>query len=216
MLSSQGKTTARQPQSEDEAVQIDMFQDAMPIRSLAVQALIEPAREEIIFEHSVRVSDLMPFLVNNPFVTPRHEWIIAMGLNAGFWGDFLTAAHLLMPQLESSVRRILHGLGIITSGFDNDGIQDEYNLNKLLRLPEYIEPLEKILGKDFVFDLRGLLIERFGSNLRNEMAHRLLDYGSFYSVPGCYVWWLILRFYLWPHFSIISTDNEESDPEDEN
>jgi len=44
-----------------------------------------------------------------------------------------------------------------------------------------------------VFDLRGLLIERYGSNLRNDMAHGLLDYEAFYSGPAIYFWWLTLR-----------------------
>jgi hypothetical protein len=38
--------------------------------------------------------------------------------------------------------------------------------------------------------LRGILIERFGYNLRNDMAHGLMDEGGFYDVSSIYLWWL--------------------------
>lgn len=96
------------------------------------------------------------------------------------------------------MRYILYHLGVITSGIDDDGIQDEFNLNKMLSASDYAEPLAKFLGEDFVFDLRGLLVERFGSNLRNDMAHGLIDHDHFYSESGCYLWWISLRLYSLP------------------
>jgi hypothetical protein len=116
-------------------------------------------------------------------------------LDAGLKGDFLTAVHFLIPQIEASVRYILAHVGVITSGLDDDGIQDEYNLNRMLTASEYRIPLAKILGEDFVFDLRGLLVERFGANLRNDMAHGLIDHDAFFSESGCYLWASTLKLY---------------------
>jgi len=48
-------------------------------------------------------------------------------------------------------------------------------------------------GPDMVFDLRGILIERFGHNLRNDLAHGLLDEGSLYGVASIYLWWITIR-----------------------
>ncbi len=50
-----------------------------------------------------------------------------------------------------------------------------------------------MLGEDIVFDLRGLLVERFGSNLRNEGAHGLMDYEEFLAPQAIYLWWLALK-----------------------
>ena len=63
---------------------------------------------------------------------------------------------------------------------------------------QFADNLKMIFGEDFVFDIRGLLVERFGSNLRNNMAHGLIDHDDFYSSSGCYLWWLALRFYVLP------------------
>ncbi len=194
-LNAMGKVIAQQPESEEEAIQADMFNHASYHRAIVVQAIVEPARQQIHLEHYARIGDFLPYLFNHPFVIPGREPIIARGLQAGLNGDFLTAVHFLIPQLEASVRYILSQIGIITSGLNDDWIQDEYNLNGMLSASEYSEPLIEILGTDFVFDLRGLLVERFGANLRNDMAHGLIDHNAFYSESACYLWWLTLKFY---------------------
>jgi uncharacterized protein DUF4209 len=48
-------------------------------------------------------------------------------------------------------------------------------------------------GEAHVFELRGLLTEEFGSNLRNRLAHGLLDEGDCYSESVLHLWWLLLR-----------------------
>lgn len=101
--------------------------------------------------------------------------------------------------MEESVRYILIQYGIVPSSFDDEGIQDEYNLNKLLTHPKFTEKLNEIFGEDVIFTLRACLVERFGSNLRNDMAHGLIDHNAFYSPSAVYLWWLALRFYLLPH-----------------
>lgn len=206
ILNARGRAVARQPEGEDEALRADMFQNASYHRSLHVQALVEPARYQIVSEHAVRVRDFIPFLADNPFVYPGREWIIARGLHAGINGDFLIAVHLLIPQLEASIRHILWQLQVITSGLDDEGIQLEYNLNKLLAASEYTKPLAELLGEDVVFDLRGLLVERFGANLRNDMAHGLIDQEGFYTEPASYLWWVSLNLYFSPAIARLRED----------
>jgi hypothetical protein len=53
--------------------------------------------------------------------------------------------------------------------------------------------MEVFFGKSIAFNLRGILVEKFGSNLRNEMAHGLAHAGSFYSPESVYLWWLALH-----------------------
>jgi hypothetical protein len=43
------------------------------------------------------------------------------------------------------------------------------------------EAFSQIFGKDLAFELRGLLAERAGANLRNNVSHGLVSAGSFYS-----------------------------------
>ena len=79
--------------------------------------------------------------------------------------------------------------GIITSGLDDSGIQNEHNLISTLFRPE----ITSIFDENTIFDLKCLLVEHAGSNLRNRMAHGLISDGEFMSPLMSYIWWLTLR-----------------------
>lgn len=156
---------------------------------MAVEWRIEPARKAIAQEHAIRTVDLAFLVSNNAFIRQGHEGIYLRGIQAGFFGDWLVAMHLLIPQLEASVRYVLQQHGMITSTLESDGTQKERDINLLL----WDENAEKIFGMDLLFDLRGILIERFGCNMRNESAHGLMYEGQFYRPEAIYLWWLVIR-----------------------
>lgn len=196
LLNEEGKVVARRPsmlssdpEDIEAATRAEMFKQAMLEQQFHVFGLVEPARQQINLEHNYSAEDLLPLVTNNPFVPMGREMLYARGLYAGLIGDFPVAAHLLIPQIEHSLRYVLQHQGVLTSSLDPQGIQDERNLNTTLYLPETVE----LFGEDLVFDLQGLLVERFGSNLRNRMAHGLLDHAVFYAPQVAYLWWLTLR-----------------------
>jgi len=196
-----GKVIARQasmfssdPKEVEEAMRQNMLKHAEFHRLFTTQAFIEPARHQIFLEHNAQLSDFMPIVHNNLFVPEGRENIYAQGLLKGLEGDFLTAAHLLIPQIENSIRHILRAKGAITSGVDSNGIQDERSLNDTLFTPE----IQEVFGPDIIFDLQGILVERFGVNLRNKMAHGLMGYSAFFSVDVSYLWAFTLRLCCWP------------------
>ncbi|MHC5737238.1 DUF4209 domain-containing protein, partial [Nostoc sp.] len=171
------------------------------------QAYIEQARYQINLEHSVQINDLLPIVSNSPFVPSEREYLFAKGLYAGLTGDFFTSTHILIPQIENSMRYLLWRQNIITSKFDDNGIQNEYDLNKILYLPE----IASIFDENTLFDLRGLLIEHSGSNLRNRMAHGLINDNEFNSPIMSYLWWMTLRLCCLP-ILIHHQQIEESNP----
>lgn len=177
------------PKESEAAMRANMFKQANLHHTIHTQGIIEPVRCQINLEHNVRLSDFIPIVSNNPLIPEGREHIYAQGLHAGMQGDFLVAAHLLIPQFENSIRHVLAQHGAITSRIDSKGIQDERSLNTTLYLPE----MHDVFGEDITFDLQGLLTERFGANLRNQMAHGLMSHDAFYSVSVVYLWWLILR-----------------------
>jgi len=195
LVNERGRTQQRVPSStsaEDgarTALESEMFSYAIQLRFGRVITSIEPAREQVTLDRNVRVRDFAPIVVNNPFVPPGREGIFARGLHAGLMGDFLVAAHLLIPQIEHSVRSALESQGVIVSGLEDDGTQPERGLNTTLAHPEAID----IFREDIVFDLRGLLVEKAGSNLRHSVAHGLVDERAFHTEEAAYVWWIALH-----------------------
>ncbi len=155
--------------------------------------MIEPARRQIVSEHSFGIRDWWPIVVNSPFVPAGREGLWALGLHAGLCGNLPESLHLLVPQLEHAVRIILRQRGVPTTSLD-DGIEEEKDLTWLLDH----ETTRDVLGDTHVFHLKCLLVERFGSNLRNRAAHGLLDDGEVRSYQVLYLWWFALRLCLIP------------------
>jgi len=192
MVNEVGKVTARQPSNFDEAetaIRFEMYRNAILVQGLHAQMYIEPAINQINLEHDVRIKDFISIISYSPFVPPNREYLFAKGLYAGLTGDFITSTHILVPQIENSIRYLLSQRGVLTSGIDNYGIQKEHQLSTTL----YSQEIESIFDEDTVFDLKGLLIENSGSNLRNRIDHGLINDNGFLSPLMSYLWWLTLR-----------------------
>lgn len=155
----------------------------------ALAVILNAARLQLLAEHNFQLHDFLELAASHPFIPPGRDLIYSRGFLAGFQGNFLESLHLLIPQVENSLRYVLNNRGIITSRLSAEGIQEEIDLNALLDMPE----LKVVFGENIVFDLQGILISRFGNNFRNLMAHGLLDQQSFFSYPAIYIWWMILR-----------------------
>jgi hypothetical protein len=191
-----GRVVGTKPSSTDDpegSLESMIHDEANRGHQITVSAVINPARLQILQDHpTVRVKNFTPLTRHNAFIPRGREQQFARGLNAGLQGDFLIAGHLLIPQVENSLRVILQRQGIITTGLDSTSKrQNEQSLN--VTLHEYEDELESIFGQETVFGLQNLLVEPLGSNLRNEAMHGLMDDGAFYSQPVVYLWWLILR-----------------------
>ena len=83
----------------------------------------------------------------------------------------------------------LKQVGAKTTNLDKDGIENENGLSTLMDLPE----AEIVFGKDLAFELRALFCDAFGPNLRNELAHGLLEEDDCHSPFAIYAWWFGLR-----------------------
>jgi hypothetical protein len=185
----QGSILSSDPEEAEAATHFEMCQNAIYYQKIHAQSYVEPARYQINLEHSVRLNDILSIILHSPFVPPERKYLFAKGLYAGLIGDFLTSIHILIPQIENSVRYIMWRRGVITSGLDDSGIQNEHNLNSTLYRPE----IASIFDQNTLFDLKCLLVEHAGSNLRNRMAHGLISDDEFMSPLMSYLWWITLR-----------------------
>ena len=177
------------PDEIKEALRAEMFFQAGFSDNVEVRWVFEPVIRQIILEHPCRLGDFMAIVSNHPLVPEGREMLYAKGLQAGVRGDLDIAAHFLIPQIEHSLRYVLAQRGVITSSIDQEGIQQEYDLNRMLYMPI----VKEIFGEDLVFHLQRLLVDPLGANLRNKMAHGMMSSGEFFSISVAYLYWLILR-----------------------
>jgi hypothetical protein len=195
------------PSEAAEATRFEMYINATYYQTIYAQAFIEPARDQINLEHSVGVNDLLPIVSRSSFVPPERQYLFSKGLYAGLTGDFLVSTHILVPQIENSIRYLLWKRGVLTLELDDRGIQSELNLDAILYHPDIIS----VFDEDTLFDLRSLLVEPTGGNLRNRMVHGLINDNGFLSPLMSYLWWLTLRLCCLP-ILIDQQKIEQSDP----
>jgi len=196
-LSRDGRVIAKQPAagfdnapaSDDPALWAQMVHDYQILINIVVHGDIWPAHEVLLQEHRLREDDFIGLASQSPIVPRGRERLFGKALNAGFDRDFTVAMHLLAPQIEHMVRFHLKNAGVKTTNLDIDGIENENGLSTLIGLPE----TETVFGKDLSFEIKALFCDALGPNLRNELAHGLLDDDSFQSIHAIYAWWMGLR-----------------------
>lgn len=168
---------------------VEMVQDFQITMSLVVGGQVLPAMREIALEHQLDQGVFIALARESPMVPVGREILYGRGLYAGYCGDYDVAVHLLVPQVEHLVRYHLKAAGAVTTTLSKEGIDNENGLSWLIKLPE----MRKVFGSDLTFELSAVFTDGMGPNLRNELAHGLLDDGEAYSVAGIYAWWVCFR-----------------------
>lgn len=151
--------------------------------------ILKPALERIQTKHEITLELLEEICDLSPIVPPKRKKSLSNALLQGFKYNFGAAVHLLCPQLEHLIRIKLKKEGISTTTFDSEGQGEENGLSSLMRLEE----TQHILGENLTFEIKSIFSERIGFNLRNRVAHGLIDDDDSNSNVCFYAWWMILR-----------------------
>jgi lysyl-tRNA synthetase class 1 len=99
--------------------------------------------------------------------------LLLHGVRAWFEGDSVKAVHVLIPQIEHAVRSIAGQLRKpVTKGHPKvRGASVAVNMGDIL----YSDEITEQLGRDLSFYFLSLYADPRGLNLRNEVAHGLID-----------------------------------------
>lgn len=200
--------------SEDDEIRIrsEMIRDYSVVHvDFVVQNLILPAQEILLLEHRLRETDFIALARQSPLVPIGRELLFGKALFAGYDQDFITALHLLVPQIEHAVRSRLKRAGVKTTTLDSNGIETENGLSSLMELPE----IKQIFGEDLSFEIKALFCDAYGPNLRNNLAHGLLDDEACQSVYAIYAWWFGLKLVFNTFWNATRQTDEKSSQEEE-
>ncbi|ADU98490.1 DUF4209 domain-containing protein [Alicycliphilus denitrificans] len=198
ILSRDGRVIAKRPAmgmdvqlspSDEESIFAGMVEEHMLLLQFVVQGQIVPAWQQLTLEHRVPEGEFLELARNASIVPKGRAALFAKGLYAGYDGDFVTALHVLVPQLEHLVRHHLKAAGAITAHLDPEGLEKEVGLSSLMEMPE----AGKVFGAPLCFEIKAVFCSAYGPNLRNELAHGLLDDEACLSIPGVYAWWFMFR-----------------------
>lgn len=178
----------------EKAVTGFMERNASYRRHLAVHANIAPAMRQIIEDHDVDQGHFVAVLEDSALIPEERRELFYQAFEAGFRWDFSTALRILIPQVENALRFVLEQQGISPVNVDGDGVEEVWGIERVLYHPKTLETF----GAAFVFELRSLLVNRLGPNLRNLFAHGALSPDGFRGETAFYLWWIILRLAAFP------------------
>lgn len=168
------------------------------IRHQIVMGYLEPARRTISSRFTVEDRHFEPITARSPFVPRGHGPLFSLGFARMFQGDFVSAAHILFPQLENSLRHLLVLSNAEPSKIGADLLQGDRTLSALLGANRL--DLERMWGKDIVFEIDILFNFRPGPALRNDLAHGKLTWGALHSPDVAFGCWFIFNLTCRPLF----------------
>lgn len=156
---------------------------------LVVKSQLLPALEVINDEHTISKEYLEELCKASSIIPNNRQKLVSHGLYAGFQGDWYTAIHMLCPQFEHMIRILLKNQGEKTTHIDQHGIENEHGLSKLMANDKVTE----LLGENLCFAIKVIFTESRGYNLRNNIAHGLLDDDHAITAGSIYAWHLMLH-----------------------
>lgn len=181
-------------QADEHAVWAEMVRTVSFHSQLLGKGIIQPAQEVLTTEHRFSRQYMVSLCVESPTVPEGHETLWGDGLALGLGSNYGAAVSVLVPQLEHVVRVMLSRHDVQTLFVDEHGVESEKSLNALLDMTE----TEDIFGAGMVMEMKAMLVVQGGPNLRNDVAHGLLDDNSAWSYSALYMWWFCLRLVTWP------------------
>lgn len=142
------------------------------LESSLLRIIINHLKEDGIFTKD----NIISFITKCPVVEEERIRIIERGLESYFQEDYLVTLHLLIPQIERILLKLLESYGgtIIKSDKKETGYQNRI-LDDLLRDKLLIDNL----GEEFTTYLRILLTDTRGWNLRNDICHGMANKNTF-------------------------------------
>ncbi len=135
--------------------------------------------------------DMLFYIMRNkmPYFLQNEDRLIfwVKGLISGFNKDFMTASHILIPQIEWALRNIAetyHGSLVKLE----EERQEEATLGTILK------QLGNVMHEEIRFEIESFLQSGIDVNFRNKLSHGLLS--SFEVMQnGIFLWWLCMKLF---------------------
>jgi len=160
-------------------------------RHIIVVGRFEAARLSIAGRFAIGERHLLSIVLHSPFVREDQVGLMSLGFARLLQGDYRSAVHLLVPQLEPSLHYVLRLAGHDPAIEFDDMTEEDVGLTALLgRLRPQ---LEECIPADVMLEVELLFHNRPGSALRHAVAHGLIGTGGCFSTDAVYACWLLYQ-----------------------
>ena len=136
---------------------------AAPKISIELHAALNQLKED----HLKDTDSFLGYLYTLPLFAEDNKQILRLGIDAYYREDAITFIHLIIPQIEFLVRKILELNSVTVYEPNRSGGYKLVTLDRLLANAAFIE----IFSNDFSYYCRTVLTEQNGWNVRNDVCH---------------------------------------------
>ncbi|WP_312208218.1 DUF4209 domain-containing protein [Empedobacter sp.] len=152
-----------------------------------IKSLMDINHQEI----SKDVIAMMILKCESIFIPEERVGFFIEGIYQGFLNNYSLAAHILVPQVENSLKHIIELNGRSVTKTSND-IENDNSLGGILDIKNPNKMLNGICDDDLINELNNFLVNGYSTNFRNRLCHGLLtEFEADYY--GIYIWWLTLK-----------------------
>jgi len=122
-------------------------------------------------ERGMGPNELADFLLASPVLAAARKEVLERAIERYLAGDYISSIHIVVPELEHTIRSILPRLGQADTKVDRKtGVMRVKPLDDVLRTPK----LRKGIGEDVCRYLYIVLVDQDGLNVRNDVAHGVM------------------------------------------
>lgn len=178
-----------EPEKDIPLLEMHMHKAALDLELCAGETVLRWSIEKLNRDFQFECRDLMFLVENNPIIPEGREEIFCQALYMGLRAEIYTALHILAPQTENLFRHIAKSVGGLVITFEDDNTSKSKTLTSVFDIPELVDCYDP----DHLFLFQGLMNERSGANIRNEIAHGIMDPGKGNSGIGIYFVCAVLK-----------------------
>lgn len=163
-----------QASSEEDLYEVSFIQSYTSYLQINMRLLVVPIFEKLIDEQNLCTDNFMEKFDRWGLLDNRNRLFIKTGISKFLEDDYISSLHILVPQFESTLKRLFSNAGYPTTSFKKEGAQQEETFNVFLKRDEIISAL----GVNIHKLIQIVMVEQSGLNLRNEIAHGLIKYSD--------------------------------------
>ena len=168
-------------------------------------AHIRPAVMQFSTNYRLDIRDFEVIVSASGFVPADRKSLYARGLHHGYYGRVTESLFILAPTIEACVRGALQASGVETRNLKTNDTEMVPGLSALMELPEANE----VLGEDLAWNIRALFCGPTGPNLRNRVAHGLLDEAESGGDAALYAWWMAFLLAFTPYYHAVRAESTD-------
>ena len=107
------------------------------------------------------------------YLSDNQKAIIKRGIDRFFADDYISSLHIMLPQYENAFRRFFESYGFATTNVSSDRTQKEQTFTSFIE-----NDFVKLLSEDYMCMVDFVMVNNLGYNLRNNIAHGLIEMRS--------------------------------------